>query len=1184
MRLSFGALVVLGLLSLALGLVVSETEIKVGVTSIGNVGLNEYTIFSFNPYTEDFNNLGDLVFSLTSFAGDADLFVSIEDSINIVGSECRNCIFSDRSTYSGEIKYLSKNETEKWPVEGKPFKIAVFGFQRTAFGLTIASTNTTTELFSGNPVQMIGKMGGSLYFRYNIPSDSPRALIQLSVIKGDADLYVSSSNPRPNSENYDFKAENYLSDSLEIALTETKISVLYIGVFAYHDAVYSVAATVPDVDIKMIEGYKSVGYIQNSGDVIHYTFNNLENYEDIVIESTPLDPDDQTEIYIKYGSRATTENYDFVTYTIGHNSFVIPANNARTGVYYVTVLGKYKQTDFELYFYTQPTNTKTLKKIGDNINLVSTSSNNNAVFKLEHTDTKTLFSFKVTIIQGTVTLYQAYQPVATSTKSERKETSGSEIIMNFDKPILSNYYFVVMSESNALFNVTLSTTSTPIELEDAQQIFLGTVPHGYYRYFRFYADKFSTNDLSVSIKMYEGDCDLYISTVDTQPNVFTYQWASESYGEDTIYILSNNEKAIGKTFYIAVFGYNEGINHFSIVAMQSDKRRVLEDGQAMVSSVVSGKYTYFEFKLEQAASVQFTLSLSKKCNDGDCDEADLYYSTTTPTPTEFNNQGKSMKYGDDVITLDEAAAGTYYIGVKGLYGIGSTISFTMTATTKSTLIYPNGDNVLFKLKKGQTGKFIANGEKRVDTIVTSTSLLFGSTKLFISTNGEPANETNYTWKNEGQLGNVIVTKNSDSGYTYSEWYISVYAEVDTVGYLTLGSSSHYAFKRDVPLLTGVKANDIVVLTYFTNSHNATDMLFSFHKINGNFDIYAVQDLFRTPSPSLYTWKYMDALTGSMIIKAGEIDTSLPIRFAIYAKSDTTARLLLSSRASRTVLPRGSLALMTTQSYYYLDSFPGSDSYMKIVVDSCNSEFAPVVYASNSEQKPTKSSEKTIASSSNSFSFIQEVEIKDINSEKVYIGVSGSTSENPYQIRSIGSVNLAPTLSSTTLASKRGNSTLIIPPASSSNGLFITYEVYLQEITYPAQNLQNINYYTACAMRSNFTHYQKQTVPSGGTNDIEIPLPNISNKKLYLINVVATDSNGLTSVYSPAYVVSGVVSSRPNSLDISLLIGVSVGGGVALILGLLLISFVIYRAMSAKKEMKHGEKLEDEEAGQYYKQK
>ena len=154
-------------------------NLRSGVQQISQVERARYKHFSIAKNS----NFDDLSISLTTYEGDADLFISLESFPSIFNND-----FSSTHIGSDSI-HIFKKDFEKLGFANGIIFIGVYGDTETRFGLVASfDYNNLALLSDGVPVQGLALKGEVRNFVYQLGAEDQKFSVYLVSVHGDADL------------------------------------------------------------------------------------------------------------------------------------------------------------------------------------------------------------------------------------------------------------------------------------------------------------------------------------------------------------------------------------------------------------------------------------------------------------------------------------------------------------------------------------------------------------------------------------------------------------------------------------------------------------------------------------------------------------------------------------------------------------------------------------------------------------------------------------------------------------------------------------------------------------------------------------------------------------------------------------------------------------------------------------
>ncbi|KAL9650347.1 hypothetical protein ABK040_015005 [Willaertia magna] len=1119
----------------------SQTTIdEPGIPLNGQVEKGSWVYYSVN-----LNVLGDLSeddhvsFMLTSLSGDADLHVSITG--NPDGPPCTNCIFSEDSPFS-EVQTLKKDTPGKWPEAGKPFYIGVYGYTKASFTFNVWVSTKHVTLFDGQPQQAVLVSGQYTYFTYEI-QEADFSNFSITVTPsygGDPDIFVSTQTDKPSRETHEWSAEKYGFDIVNIQHSPDVHpgSKYYIGIYAFVDTHFTILVRDDRTDARIVEGHTMSDLVEQ-GEMLYYVYENLVQQR-ISISVEPFatqggDPD----LFVKFGSRpgTTPGSYDYSKRTTGDDSLMISHDDSKVGFYYIGIYGYAVDTKYKLVLKTEEKNTQL-----DDGATVSGSLNAGEVdyYVFNNGDAFVNIMATLEILSGQVDLYSGKHSRPGPEKHDKKgfEISSSQLAIQYHSPTdATKYYFAVHASANANYRLSLSTNQTVTYLSESRLNFDNYVPAGYYRHFIYEAPNFDNQDVSITVYPYSGDVDLFVSTEYKFPNRQNYTWFSDNWSQDTVVIQSQDPKANGKKlFYISVYGFREH-NYFSIIASQSNSTTKLTDGATVGGVVQEGKYTYYAFNVAGYSTIELNVHIT---SNGD--EADVYWSRRNPKPSRQDNEGRSLSYGDEILTL-ETYSGTIYFGVFGTNSKnGNPITFTITVRTSFVTLYPSGTSYLIHVEKGQYVQFKSYIGSHIENFVVSATLVAGNTKLYIANNGSPANETNNVLINNDWPGNAQLVQHTDKEFKSGNWFFGVYGEEASDFYISLSGYPYGGWlKEGVPMtvqapIDGTKMMYAFWIPYAKDESAKEDFELSIQIQNaGSVDIYTNQDYNVEPGPGESTNNSTGSGDRVMIFKKADLVYSRPLYISVYGtqgqKDKPTIQLNIARPSVQKFLGQDQPQIVATKanSYTYykvINSVAGKD--LTVHLESCTTNPSPYAYISATSEYPSANTPDTTPSSPFTavpHEYIQTISRRAYAEDTFFVGIGGVGYDSSYALFVTSGVDSRPSVTDNKLvdASKDGQLVLGVPaatPSARKTEQFLVYSAFTVEIT---KDESETNFFTACGI-FNFGTLAGQIGSNSGVN---FPLTNINKDKKYMVNVIVSDSNGLTAVYHPSYIVNGKISDVPN---------------------------------------------------------
>lgn len=1011
------------------------------------------------------------------------------------------------------------------------------------------------------------------YFKFQL-DDASNFTISVTPINGDPDVYVSTTNQKPNRNDFEWSAALFGFDGLSIHTTDQHYKpngVYYIGVYGFFlDTYFAISINKKDTYTDLIEGIASSNYVEANGDrYFKFTLKNPGHTLSFTVD--PLissgDPDLYVTTNITSGPPSKT-NHQWSAESFSGDAIVVPS--ARATTYYIAVHGYRIETPFQLLVQTEYTSTQ-LNDGVDQLGVVGPGQY--TYYKFAHGDSVSGLSITVTPTQqDSVEVYastETTRPDANKYQylAGRSESGGR--FFYFPPPTnTGTYYFGVYSRTSATFTISAQTLQTATVLRDAEPNYENQVPSGLYRLFVFDYPPGQKKDLSISVLPWEGDVDLFVSATIERPKKDNYTWYSNGWREDTVVIPANDPNIQGKNrVFISVYGASQTTGYFAILALISGGSVPLKDGVVLSGSVATDRYQYYSFEVTNAGSININLELSSAD-----DEADLYVSTHTEKPTKYDRDYASTEFGNDFLNIPNAPAGVYHIGVYGQYASGDKIPYTITVRQNHQSLPVNRFNMFEVAPQGSSYQFRTYVSPYSEGLMFATTLISGRTNMYISTNSSilPTKDRNDFAATSWPGNSIFVPKNNPKFVSGGDWLVVVEALENSNYFISASSLPYFAYIREGVPRFGVAPSETPILYAFwlpyANATEQEDYYFSIRVLNGAVDVYMNQDYANIPSEQhniLFSKGPNDRLMklDKSLLKFGR--TLYMALYGIGSSSHYEVSLNKASSPRYLALDQPQTQTTVPGQYTYFRSLNNvqNPQALNIVVEACTTEPAPYVYVSSNadNKKPTKD-KKDFASTRSKNTRVQTVQTSKSTKAEYYLSVLMNEKEaTVYSIHAstdFGSRPLVkkPVLSGGPMKSKQVRLTIpmAVPPPKFADRSFY-YTVYLVELTKKNNKYLPFNFDTVCGIQ--YYGIEAGTAKVDPTAKNVQYLVDIDPKKEYAVNVIVSDSFGLSTAYQPAYILKGSFTTtlNPSIRKISV-------GGVFILLGM--IAIVAYLTIGA----------------------
>jgi len=501
-------------------------------------------------------------------------------------------------------------------------------------------------------------------------------------LTGDPDLYVSTSNQRPDDSDYEWIARNFGSDHITIENPEA--TTFYIGVYGWESSTFSLVATLDR--IQLLPGQPHDGYLEPN------TANSYSLYV------PPAENDDGYTLLVTlqfyygqagmYAAASELEglgqgNYTWASTEVStvdlRNTLTIDTNAATgcTGCTYFLSVFSETSTAYTITF-SYGEETSILLSSGSPYSTYLDAGSIGYYYAFVDSDT-TDVSIDVTMYLGDVQLYVCTEQsdivqespllcMTDPTWSDVDGIRGMHISISTDDKdfILGAYYLTVFASVESRFSIVVSTNS--VMLQDGSPVH-GLIPSsGHNTYFFYNAEQ---SDFRLDISGVPGSTaptsaySIFVTNSvysnSTSPDIDNYVFfKSPIYpGDHMVFLNSEPNFCDDCTYFITVQG---------IVGAEYDLRMTMTGSYAVIlneqyiyGSVSQGAYVYYETFVDVASN--FT-ALLETCHGN----ADLYLSQSSYMPTSSSNTWNSaLDNTNDRVDINDGSLqhSGFYIGVYG---------------------------------------------------------------------------------------------------------------------------------------------------------------------------------------------------------------------------------------------------------------------------------------------------------------------------------------------------------------------------------------------------------------------------------------------------------------------------------------------------------------------------------------
>jgi hypothetical protein len=418
--------------------------------------------------------------------------------------------------------------------------------------------------------------------------------------------------------------------------------------------------------------------------------------------------------------------------------------------------------------------------------------------------------FGVTPFIGDTDLYVSATSAPTSTDCPQcilKSTSAYDDIISISKndakwPTGDTFYVAVHAYTQTEFTFTVWTTKTNITLHDTIPQVGWTRWVGYTSEFVFYQYTLpSTENFTLSLTPKGGaDVDIYITT---NPNVrptsiSTSMWHGRRWGFDVVDIPADPSRGKDTTYYIGIgaFLYTAGTTFTLYASVHSNFTRIME-GIPLSGQAEANEFKYFTFDVTSHYGGQrLTYTISPLISGGDPDIF-IHRDLSRGLPGPSNCEWCKMSSGMDIVDIENAPQGRYYIGVRAYARI---THFQIVAATQHQSIELNpGIAIQGSAFAGKYAYFRYNHRNPQEALTISAVPWKGLVELYASMTITKPDDTKYDYKGVPQGLNRILNfdyRNHSRPTPEGYYYLAVKATTDSNFTMLASTDATYTLLRD----------------------------------------------------------------------------------------------------------------------------------------------------------------------------------------------------------------------------------------------------------------------------------------------------------------------------------------------------------------------------------------------------
>jgi len=1087
-----------------------QGDLTLGETKLSELSPDQPHFFTIPQLESPLSNDVRLIVCLTSFCGDADLYLSVSN--RFPGPESGY----DLSSYSRVGQdFIEVNSTMSGALPTGPYYIGVHASQHKA-SYSIVASKTDMHITVTDGVPQAAHVGRNQYTYFKYVSSGNSFTVTATAIYGNPDFYISSLVPFPSRTNYTMKKSGVGSDYLDVYPSEP--TTYFIAVYGFgSNSYFNLEVKEANTTGLLTIGIPSFETIQASS-TKYFKFK-LTYETDLKIKVKKKTYSGDPSLFVStVHQKPSVDNSEWRGQTQFRDEELSITKNDITytsyGYYYIAV---YDASIFNVDVFMSVE----LSDISDMITRGNPATGvapaGKSVYYKVYYDMKP--GEHAQYLEITATPRNSggkLQLYASNTKEFPDSTAqfhGSDVlnsnVIRIDDPAIGWLYITLLANNYSSYSLTASQEKQYIDLDAGVPAFYN-IRGGLYRDFRFRVDP--KNDVVISMHSYSGDADLYVGTT-TNVSRQNYIWTSAAGSSDVLTISKNDPGRQSPEFsgqlYIAVYGFRD--SSFNITAFTVSSIVDIYNGVSLTGSLKRGKYARFKYYLTCTASLYMNLrGLSEQSNP------DLYVSMENVYPDKHNSRWTSTNFGDDFLHIPYASQGWYYIGVDGFR---DNTTFTLNVSAGAATLSSYGYSLIDYVHKGHYRYYNSSLlPKGVNPVVTGVTLIAGHTELYANTNGISPSRSQSTYKDTSWPGNFISVKAVE---TENLWSFAVFGVETSYYFIHVSpSDTQGSLKLAEPKIGFVKKGESVRFKYsfYDTASGYSVFLNRVASIPSKVAVYVDQYPNMYPNATSHRWTAEG--TDDLLLQLPGAYTAVTVYITVNSfDADVRFQISITDETESITLTEEQPNMVTTKSgqkHFFkvlsISRFPGANnSQLYSVLETCDDIVAPVMYGSIREHTPGKNHSEF--ESIGDGKFRQKMLSPGETNAYYYIGTQNSNATSSFSIYATTFGDRRPVIHSKLEVSELLNSTthkrIKIPRASGQEP--IRYFMYKRDLI--DEDPDSINMETVCAIQNG----KAQMIAEIQTDSIDVNNLyydiQVDNQTIYAINVVAVDSYGLAASYS-----------------------------------------------------------------------
>jgi hypothetical protein len=516
-----------------------------------------------------------------------------------------------------------------------------------------------TPLANGVPVPGVaGAAGAEVYFKIDVPASQTKLEISTSGGTGDADLYVRK-DALPTTSSYDYRP--YLIGNDEsVSINNPAAATWYIMIRGYNafGGITLLASFGGGVGTALENGVAVINLAGAPASEKIFRIDVPAGQTNLEIQISGGTGD--ADLYVKYGARPTTTDYDYRPFLAGSEESVT-VNTPAGGTWYIMVRG---YSDYAGLTLKASYGDVLLLQDGVPLKDLAGALNSVAYYRIIVPSGQDVLLLSLSGGTGNADLYlkKGSKPTTTSWDYRPIQPTNTESVSIGGGSIAGTWYVMIRGTA-AYSGVTLladySISNTVVVLANGVAVKDIAGNQGGAKYFKLEVPA-GQSKLEIAMSGGTGDADLYVRR-GVLPTTAEYDFRPYLPGNDESVTVNN--PAAG-TWFIMIRGY-QAFSGITLLATYGggvipDEVVELHNGVAVTGlAAASGSEKFYKI-LVPAGQAKLEIAVA-----GGTGDVDLYVRKgSQPTTSEWDYRPYLIG-NNETATIDNPAAATYFILLKG---------------------------------------------------------------------------------------------------------------------------------------------------------------------------------------------------------------------------------------------------------------------------------------------------------------------------------------------------------------------------------------------------------------------------------------------------------------------------------------------------------------------------------------